>query len=74
MTIEQAKALKYGDMVHHISKKNADGTPMRAKVLSIKTWKRNPSRILLSVKRGMYEFAKFNERELEELQVGDGLS
>ena len=61
MTIHEAKRLKPGDYVYHNTKKNADGSPMRAKVLSVKVWKRNPERVLVSVKRGLYEYAKFDE-------------
>jgi hypothetical protein len=71
MTIEQAKQLKSGDMVHHVSKLNADKTPMRAKVTSVKTWKTRQNQIEVHVKRGMYEYAVFNERELDQIDLGD---
>lgn len=72
MTLEEAKSLKAGDMIHHVSKTNADGSPMRAKVTSIKTWKRKPNYIEVRVKRGMYEFATFHEYDLNEIEVGEG--
>ena len=72
MTLDQAKALKSGDMIHHVSRKNADGSPMRAKVLSVKTWKTRPNAVLVSVKRGMYEYAKFAEYELNQIELGEG--
>ena len=71
MTIEQAKNLKAGDIIHHVSKKNADGTPMRAKVTSIKTWKTRPDDILVSVKHGLYDYAKFNQNQLDQIDIGD---
>lgn len=67
MTIEEAKNLKQGSRVYHTSLKNADGTAMRAKVLSVKTWKTRPDQVLVSVKHGMYDYAKFNETQLDEL-------
>jgi hypothetical protein len=67
MTLEQAKSLKSGDRVFHAFKKNADGTPMRAKVTSVKTWKRSPDRVEVRVKRGLYEYATFDENELDQL-------
>ena len=70
MTLDQAKNLKSGDYIHHVSKTNSDGTPMRAKVLSVKTWKRTPSRVLVSVKHGLYDYAKFNEYELDQIELG----
>jgi len=72
MTIDQAKALRSGDYVHHVTKKNSDGTPMRAKVLSIKTWKTRPTEIIVSVKHGLYDFAKFSELELDQIEPGEG--
>jgi hypothetical protein len=70
MTIEQAKTLKVGSYVHHVSKKNADGTPMRAKVLSVKTWKTRPHDVVVSVKHGMYDYAKFSQDELSQIELG----
>ena len=67
MNIETAKGLRVGQTVYHVSKKNADGTPMRAKVLSVKTWKRNPEKVVVSVKHGMYDYAKFNETEIHQI-------
>ena len=72
MTLAQAKALTIGSMVHHISKKNADGTPMRARVTSVKTWKRSPNRVLIGLKHGLYDYAKFDETELDQLAIGYG--
>jgi hypothetical protein len=57
--------------VYHSWKKNADGTPMRAKVLSMKIWKRNESRVLVSVKRGLRDFAKFDENELDQIEINE---
>ena len=72
MTLTEAKTLKSGDYIHHVIKKNADGTPMRAKVTSIKTWKRSPERIEVRCKHGLYDYATFNERELNQINIGDG--
>jgi hypothetical protein len=64
MTVQEAKVLRSGTPLHHVSKTNADGTPMRAKVTSVKTWKRSPERVEVRVKRGLYEYASFDEREV----------
>ena len=72
MTLSQARALKAGDMIHHVSKKNADGSPMRARVTFVKIWKTRPTDIIISVKHGMYDFAKFSETELAQIEPGDG--
>jgi hypothetical protein len=72
MNLQEAKQLKQGDYIHHTTKKNSDGTPMRARVTSIKTWKRSPERIEVRYKRGLYEYGAFNERELGQIEKGDG--
>jgi len=70
MTLTEAKNLRRGQTVYHTSKKNANGkTAMRAKVTSVKTWKRTPERVVIGVKRGLYEYAKFNELELDQLST-----
>ena len=64
MTIEEAKLLKRGDILNphpdHLSSfrnngKNKDGTPIRMKVTSVKTWKSDPNRIRIGLQRGLYE-------------------
>jgi len=72
MTLEEAKSLKQGSWIHHVSLMNADGTPVRYKVLSVKTWKRWPERVELSTRYGLKVFIRWNEAELGELGVGDG--
>ena len=72
MTLTEAKTLKTGDYIHHVIKKNADGTPMRARVTSIKTWKSSPERVEVRCKHGLYEYATFKERELSQIAVGYG--
>jgi hypothetical protein len=67
MNLQTAKTLKQGQMIYHATKKNVDGTPMRARVTSIKTWKREPEKIIVSVKHGLYDYAKFTEDELDQL-------
>ena len=72
MNLQEAKTLKAGDYIHHVTKKNSDGTPMRARVTSVKTWKRSPERIEVRYKRGLYEYGTLNERELGQIEKGDG--
>jgi len=63
MTIEELNALRPGDLVHHTSRKNADGTPMRAKVTGIKRWKKSP-RVEVHVKHGLRDYAVFIDGEI----------
>ncbi len=72
MLLSEAKTLKRGDHIHSLSRKNADGTPMRAKITSIKTWKRAPERIELRYKRGLFEYGIIDARELSQFGIGQG--
>ena len=65
ITIEQAKSLKPGDILHHVTNKNADGTPQRWKVNGqVKTWKRDTNRVQIPVKFGLYGFDYVTEDSL----------
>lgn len=72
MTLAEAKSLRNGDYIHSLTKTNADGTPMRARVTSVKTWKKSPERVLIGYKHGMYDFGKIDETELSDYGVGYG--
>jgi hypothetical protein len=66
ITLEEAKKLKPGTVLNHSNaEKNADGTPARFKVTSVKTWKRNPDRIEVHLKRGLYEHYTWTEASFD---------
>ena len=69
ITLEQAKGLKPGAVLNHHYVKNADGTPARYKVTSVKTWKRDPERVHVRVKRGLREFQLFTQMVLPLLTI-----
>ena len=71
MTLQEAKNLKHGTIVYHKVKRNADKSPMRAKVTSVKTWKRFPERVEIGLKHGLYDYAKFNQNELDVLTTDE---
>ncbi len=49
-----ATTVTYGDIFHHKTAKNADGTPVRARVNGkCKTWKTRPDDFRLPVKYGL---------------------
>ena len=49
-----AISLKPGQILHHISLKNADKTPMRVRVNgAVKTWKTRPDHFRIPVKHGL---------------------
>ncbi len=54
LSMRQAKQLKPGDILYHVWKRNADGTPMRWRVSGqVKTWKRSPGRVQVPLKHGL---------------------
>ncbi len=48
---------------------NADGTPARLKVTSVKTWKRTPDRVEVKVQRGLYEHYTFEADDRHRLKI-----
>ena len=60
ITLQQAKDLKFGDILHHVTNKNSDKTPQRWKVNGkVKTWKRDINRISIPVKHGLYSLCDY---------------
>lgn len=73
ITLQQAKELRYGDQVHHISATNADGTPQRFRVSGKpKTWKTRPNNVRVPIKRGMYENGYLDHDNIKEFNLGYG--
>jgi len=50
-----------GQILHYMGKSNADGTPQRWKVTSVKLWKRDPNRFRLGLKFGLYSHETVDE-------------
>lgn len=56
ITKEIAVSLKHGNILHHVSKTNSDGSPMRVRVSGkVQTWKTRPDHFKIPVKYGLYE-------------------
>lgn len=54
LTLSELGSLSYRQELHHVSDKNADGTPIRCRVNGkIKTWKTRPGQFQLPVKYGL---------------------
>lgn len=67
MTKQDAVIAHYRQIFHHLTKKNADGTPMRVRVSGkCQTWKREPERFRLPVKYGLYENGAITETNCHE--------
>lgn len=72
MTLTEAKALEYGQIIYHITDKNADGTPTRWRVSgNVKTWKRSPERVKVPIKHGLYSHGYIDETNLQYLRLTD---
>ena len=73
ITLIQAKSLNYGDVLHHTSHTNADGTPQRWRVIGHpKTWKRTPSKVKVPIKHGLRSFDYITEDSLELVSIAGG--
>lgn len=60
LTLDEVKQLPSNGHADIIAN---DGTLRRVKVTSVKTWKRDSSRVEIGVKYGMYEYASFTGPE-----------
>ena len=65
MTLERAKALQVGQTLYHLRNTNADGTAQRWRVTGKpKTWKREPERVKVPVKHGLWDYDYVTEVDL----------
>ena len=66
ITKELALTLRHGQVLHHSTGKNADGTPLRCRVNGYcKTWKRTPEAFKLPVKHGLRDCFYITENEAQ---------
>ena len=73
MSITKADAVgsHHGQEFHHITAKNADGTPVRCRSMgTCKTWKTRPNAFRLPVKYGMYDSFYLTEINASEWSQG----
>ena len=72
ITLEQAKAIRRGAILNHSrARPNADGTPARYKVSSVKTWKTRPTQVRITAHYGIHAsgWYTFTEEDLEHLTI-----
>ena len=70
ITLEQAKSLTHGQVLHDDYAVNADGTCQRWRVNGkVKTWKRQPWRIRIPVKCGLYNYGYVTEATLKLMHL-----
>jgi len=66
ITLEQAKNLKHGDILYHVTNRNYDGSPQRWRVNGkVKTWKRSPEKVQVPIKYGLYSYDYLDEYSLD---------
>ena len=64
--LEDAKKLKYGNIIHENCCNNADGSCRRWRVNGkVKTWKRDASKVRVPIKHGLRRFSYLTENDLE---------
>ena len=61
ITLEQAKALRHGDILHNTS---CDRWRVNGKV---QTWKHNPEKVKVPMKRGLYSYDYLYESDLNDV-------
>lgn len=67
VTLEQVKALRVGDVLLHAVATNADGSPRRWRVNGkVRTWKRDPLRVMVPLKHGLYAFGYLTGADLQD--------
>ena len=72
MTLEEAQALSPGQTLYHGVARNADGTPQRFRVTGrVRTWARDPGRVEIPTKRGMYETHTITEHDLKNWHTSE---
>jgi len=65
ITLEQAKNLKYDDVLHSSINKNADGTCQRWRVNGKpQTWKTRPDHVRVPIKSGLRTTDQLTQAEL----------
>jgi len=70
ITKQQAVDSYHGQIFHHVSLKNADGTPVRCRVNGkCQVWKTRPDAFRLPVKHGLREYCSIGPRNAEEWEL-----
>lgn len=63
MNIQDAINARYGQIFHHVSAKNADGSALRVRVNGkCQTWKTRPCEFRLPVKHGLYGYGYVDQQ------------
>jgi len=72
ISLEQAKQLRPGQVLHHVRNRNADGTPQRWRVNGRpKVWKRSPEKVRVPIKHGLWTYDYLTESDLDLVNLED---
>lgn len=72
LTLEQAKGLSTRTTLYHTVRRNADGTALRARVTSVRTWKTRPNEIMVTAHYGIHSmYYHIDETDLWEWSLDD---
>jgi hypothetical protein len=69
LTLGQARSLHTGQILYAKDERNSDGSAQRFRVRSVKTWKRDTSRVEISLKRGLKQFLRIDEDQLQYFSI-----
>lgn len=70
MTRDQAIVLRTGTILHHVSLRNADGSPLRARVNGRpKLWVTRPEEFRLPMKHGLRNTFYITERDADQWEL-----
>lgn len=69
LTLAQAKTLPQGGWIYHMTLTNADGSPKRYKVTSVKTWKTRPNEVIIKTKHGLKQFYTINQNQMADFSA-----
>jgi len=66
ISLEAAKNLTHGEIIYHISHRNADQTPQRWRINGkVKTWRTRPQEISIPIKHGLYDYGYLTHNDLD---------
>ena len=76
ITLDEAKALTHGDILHHRTNRNADGSAQRWRVNGkVKRWKTRPDEIQVPLKYGLRGYGYLDHWDIagEVYSLSNGL-
>jgi hypothetical protein len=66
-----ARHLVTGTILYSVHNRNKAGDYQRWRVTSVKTWKRNPDRVEIGIKHGLYSYDKINQNQLDLICISN---